>query len=177
MSARLPEFVDPWLLAQRGRVISGEWELAKLPRMTEVLVDTGGEVRFEFEFIKAAKNRARIKGYVRAGLVLECQRCLEMVMLPVDSNLDLIVIQVPAEAESIPEECEPVLAKDGRLRVLDLIEEELLLAIPQVPMHEPGICSMSNSGADEGVQKGDRDESERVNPFAVLSSLKMDRKN
>ncbi|MCP5406614.1 MAG: DUF177 domain-containing protein [Chromatiaceae bacterium] len=177
MSARLPEFVDPWLLAERGRSISGEFELVKLPRMTEVLIDTGGSVCFALNFSKDAKSRVRITGYVRAGLRLECQRCLEVMLLAVDSTLDLVVIQVPAEAERIPPECEPVLVEDGGLRIVDLIEEELLLAIPLVPMHEPGICTMCTSSTDESVQLDASTESGTVNPFAILSQLKTDRKN
>lgn len=174
MLARLPEFVDPCLLADRGRIIAGELELALLPRIAEVLMDAAGKVQFELDFGKDAKSRVRITGFVRAGLNLECQRCLEVMTLPVDSALDLVVIQVPAEAERIPAECEPVLAEDGELRVTDLIEEELLLAIPLVPMHEPENCSMSSAGTSESVRKDNREKSDTVNPFAILSTLKMD---
>ena len=177
MSARLPEFVDPWLLAERGRVIAGELDLVRLPRIAEVLHDGQGVVRFELNFGRDAKNRARITGFVRAGLGLECQRCLETVTLPVDSRLDLVVIQVPAEADRIPEECEPVLVENGGLSVRDLIEDELLLAIPQVPMHAPEFCSMHSSGKDEQEQKGSREQDDTINPFAILSSLKTDKKN
>lgn len=177
MSARLPEFVDPWLLAERGRVIAGELDLARFPRLVEVLSDTKGVVQFELDFGKDERNRVRIKGFVRAGLCLECQRCLELVTLPVDSRLDLVVIEVPAEAERIPETCEPVIAEDGRLSVSDLIEEELLLAIPQIPMHDAEDCSMGRFETIENGQKGSRKESNTVNPFAILSSLKPDRKN
>jgi uncharacterized protein len=172
MSARLPEFVDPWLLAERGGIIAGELELARLPRIAEVLADAAGDVQFELDFGKDAKSRVRITGTVRADLSLECQRCLETMTLPVDSELDLVVIQVPAEAERIPAECEPVLAEDRGLSVAGLIEDELLLAVPMVPMHEPGICSMNNSGTSENAQKGSREESVKVNPFAILSNFK-----
>jgi len=177
MSARLPQFVDPWLLAERGRVIAGELDLVRLPRLAEVLHDGQGVVRFELDFGRDANNRVRITGFVRAGLGLECQRCLETIKLPVDSRLDLVVIQVPAEAERIPEECEPVLIENGGLSVADLIEDELLLAIPQVPMHAPELCSMYRFGKDKQEQKGGREDDDMINPFAILSSLKTDKKN
>ena len=177
MSARLPEIVDPWRLADRGKSIAGQLALAELPRMTEVLMDSGGIVRFELNFSKDAKNRIRINGFVRAGLGLECQRCLELMMLPVDSKLDLVVVEVPAEAERIPDACEPVLAQNGQLRVVDLIEDELLLAIPQVPMHDIKVCSMISSGTNGNEQEDNREETDTVNPFAILSSFKADKKN
>lgn len=177
MSARLPEFVDPWLLADRGRVIGGELDLAGLPRIAELLLDAKGVVRFELNFQKDAKSRVRITGSVQSRLALECQRCLEMMTLPVDARLDLVVIQVPAEAERIPEECEPVVAEDGALRIVDLVEEELLLAIPLVPMHAQEVCSIRTSGGDENEQMGDQEERNTENPFAILSSLKADKQN
>ena len=177
MLARLPETVDPWLLAARSSVIAGEVDLARLPRTVEVLSDRKGVVQFELDFSKDEKNRVRITGYVRTQLGLECQRCLELVLLPVDSKLDLVVIEVPAEAERIPATCEPVIAEDGRLSVLDLIEEELLLAIPQIPMHDAKDCSMDRIETIDDRQKGSRNESETVNPFAILSNLKSDSKN
>ncbi|MCP4283042.1 MAG: hypothetical protein GY792_01100 [Gammaproteobacteria bacterium] len=177
MSARLPEIVDPWRLAERNKVIAGELELASLPRITDALMDSGGIVRFEFNFSRDAKNRTRITGFVRAGLGLECQRCLETMVLAVDSQLDLVVIEVPAEADRIPEECEPFLVEDGGLRVADLIEEELLLAIPLVPMHEREACSMKDANTNDSGRTDDLEKTERVNPFAVLSVLKTDNEN
>ena len=85
--------------------------------------------------------------------------------------------QVPAEAERIPGECEPVLVEDDKLRVLDLVEEELLLAIPLVPMHAKEACSMHASASEEYEYKSDPAEQGTANPFAILSNLKADKKS
>ena len=40
-----------------------------------------------------------------------------------------------ADAADVPAELEPVLAREGRIRAGELVEEELLLALPIVPLH------------------------------------------
>ncbi len=41
----------------------------------------------------------------------------------------------------MPDDLEPVLAEDDRLRLRDLVEEELLLSLPIVPLHaDPKDC-------------------------------------
>ena len=180
MSSRLPEFVDPWRSADQKRHFSGTVELEKLPRLTDVLMSTEGEAVFELIFDRDDKRRSRIKGSVRATMVLQCQRCLEAMLLPVDISLDLAVIEVPEEAERLPEETEPVQVEDGLIRLLDLVEEELILAIPQVPMHAREQCSTESADAMKDAAESSEQESVSEtsdNPFAVLADLKKDLKH
>ncbi|AKH19619.1 YceD family protein [Sedimenticola thiotaurini] len=178
MSSRLPEFIDPRRLASQGGGYSGTVKLADLPRLSEALLDTAGNAGFSLEFYRDNRNRARIKGEVRAELVLECQRCLEALVLPVDAVLDLAVIQVPEEADRLPESVDPVWVEEDTLRLLDLVEDELILAIPQVPRHEPDDCGTGSytPAQEEMVSQGQEDDaSDRPNPFAVLAGLKSDK--
>jgi len=65
------------------------------------------------------------------------------------------VVESVAEQELLPEHYEPVLVEEGRLALLDLVEDELLLAVPQVP-RDPAVKAVdlstdgvvSNSGAE-----------------------------
>ena len=175
MSARPPETVDPWRLAERGNVIAGEIELASLSRLVAVLLDSEGSVQFQLKFSQDQQNRVKIEGFVRAALALECQRCLEKVVLSVDARPELVVIEVPSEADRIPEECEPVLVEDGTLRIQELVEEELLLAIPLVPMHALEDCAMAKSDTAVTERHDDREESGPVSPFSILSRLKLNK--
>ncbi|MEJ1296066.1 MAG: YceD family protein [Candidatus Sedimenticola sp. (ex Thyasira tokunagai)] len=180
MSSRLPDFVDPWRLANLGKQLSGAVGLGELSRLADALVSVEGESLFTLEFYRDEKKRARIKGNVEAELVLECQRCLEPVTLPVDAEVNLAVIEVAAEAELLPDECDPVMVEEGRIQLLDLIEDELLLAIPQVPMHPQGTCpvemeTLFTNGDFEDVQQ--ESATDEANPFAVLAGLKPDKQN
>ncbi|MES9913105.1 MAG: YceD family protein [Candidatus Sedimenticola sp. 4PFRAG1] len=175
MSSRLPEYVDPWRSADQRKHFSGRVEQADLPRLAGILKRIEGDVEFELMFDRDDKRRSRIKGFVRSSLVLECQRCLESMQLDVDSALNLGVIEVPDEAERLPEDMDPVQVEDGLIRLLDLVEDELILASPQVPMHTQQECRIELAdNVDESLVA---DEQESVtehadNPFAVLAGLK-----
>ncbi len=178
MSSRLPEFIDPRRLASQGAGFSGTVELAVLTRLREALKDTTGIARFDLAFYRDNRQRARIKGQVQADLLLECQRCLEPVVLPVNAVLDLAIIRVLEEAEKLPESCDPVWVEEETLRLLDLVEDELILAIPQVPRHEPDACRIDSDGQVNGEtadQELEDDLSDKPNPFAVLAGFKSDK--
>lgn len=179
MSSRLPEYVDPWRLANLGKVFSGEAGLAELPRLAEALSSADGEVLFSLEFYRDEKRRARVKGNVRAELSLTCQRCMGPMKSPVDADMDLVIIEVFEEAEKLPPECDPVLVDDGRIRLMDLLEDELLLAIPHVPMHDEAVCEVKLETLFPDTDEVQEQEStaDESNPFAVLASLKSDKQN
>ncbi len=180
MSSRLPELVDPWRSADQNRSFSGRVELEQLHRLTGALHAVSGEAEFDLVFLRDEQRRPRISGHVRATLSLQCQRCLDELVLPVDAELNLAVIEVAAEAERLPEEVEPVQVEEGMLRLLDIVEDELILAIPQVPMHGPSECDVERAeSAPEPVPADPRhDESDqKENPFSVLAGLRKDSEN
>lgn len=178
MSPRLPDSVDPWRIADSGKRFAGSIPLDQLKRLCEALTRREGEAEFELAFHRDQQRRVLIDGRVKALLSLECQRCLGPMEHRVDSTFHLAVIEVADEVERIPEHCEPVQAEDGEISPLALIEDELLLSIPQVPMHDraecpadPGFFRRESVGSDEV------DEEAPPNPFAVLAALKSDEKN
>ena len=173
MSSRLPEFIDPWHFAEIGKEISGHVELSGFSRLSEVLVDSAGEAEFELRFQKGEKQQVHIAGYVRAELSLECQRCLEPVRMPITTELDVVVVEGYEEAGLLGDEFEPLLAGDKRIRLNEVIEDELLLALPQVPMHQQGECVASFDNAGCSPEQVDEDQGKKKpNPFAVLADLK-----
>lgn len=178
MSSRLPEFIDPRRLASQGGRFSGTVKLGDFPRLSGALMDTTGTAEFSLEFYRDNRKRARIRGQIQADLVLECQRCLGAMVVPVSAVLDLAVVQVPEEAERLPESCDPVWVEEDTLRLLDLVEDELILAIPQVPRHEPDTCRIESNNPTNGEtadQEQEDNASDKPNPFAVLAGFKSDK--
>ena len=173
MSFRLPEFIDPWHFAEIGKELSGQVRITNLPRLKEILMDQEGETEFLLGFHKGENKRVHILGYVKAELKLECQRCLEPVSCSIASEVDVVVVEGYDEAKLLPDEQEPLLAGDKRIRLAEIIEEELLLALPQVPMHQENECKAAYENFDgseeqKGVELGET----KPNPFAVLKDLK-----
>jgi len=170
MSPRLTDFIEPWACAQAGRRFEGELPLAKLSRLGESLVDTDGAIAVELTCGKGEKKRPHIQGRIRAHLRMECQRCLEPVELVIDQEIDLVAVATAAEAELLPEDLEPLIVEDGRVRLQDLVEDELLLALPLIPRHE-GPCGPE---LDQPAPDSDTDSDKvAANPLAkALAELK-----
>ncbi len=179
MSSPLPGHSDPWRLADTGKRFSGVMKLSDLPRLAEALLESQGEVSFDLVFGRDERKRAQIEGHVESELVLECQRCLGKIIQPVMVDFNLAVIEVPEEAERLPDYYEPVQTEDGQISVSDIIEDELILTIPQVPRHDEGACQMSESASallqDDLEATEEAATTDEQNPFAVLAQLKTDK--
>ncbi|MEJ2453603.1 MAG: YceD family protein [Candidatus Thiodiazotropha sp.] len=174
MSQRIPDRLDPWRYADLGKTVSGVFKLDALPRLCRCLSETEGEVHFDLRFERDSERRAVLTGSITADLVLECQRCLEAVSYPVEANVSLAFVEGIEQAGLLPEALDPCLVEDDRLVFKDLIEDELLLLLPQVAMHETGACpaALAAKGEDEPVETENRSDR---NPFAVLADLKRDK--
>ena len=168
MSQHLPDHLDPWRFADLGKRISGSYQLKDLPRLSLCLIDSQGEVSFTLEFFRDRQRRACLRGRVVSELLLQCQRCLDVMRLSVDSEVALAFVESIDEAEGLPDELDPQLVDEGRVSLRDLIEDELLLALPQVSMHPDEACKIRpDSGPGE-----EKPAAVRENPIAVLAELK-----
>jgi uncharacterized protein len=174
MSKRFPDRIDPWRFADLGKEISGELPLDSFSRLSACLLKPAGNVNFRLVFGRDKERRAILNGWLKVVLSLQCQRCLEEVNLPVDIRLSVVFVQGLDEAEVLSEDLDPCLVADDQVQLRDLLEDELLLALPQVAMHEPGACAAPVSGvpSEKPIKSSGQ---ERENPFAVLSELKRDK--
>ncbi len=100
-----------------------------------------------------------------------CQRCLELVTLPIHSESTYAVVKEGANTQSLPKGYDVLELGEDPLDLQALVEEELLLALPIVPAHHPEECQQP-AGADE--PEPSKDEVTRSNPFSVLAQLKRD---
>lgn len=155
--------------ARRG--VEGRLPLSALARLRDSLVDTEGDVRFSLDFAHDALRVPYVELKIDAELPLQCQRSLQRFLFPVSivQRLGLIHFGTgheEAEEAGLPEGYEPLLMpEDGMLHTAELVEDELILAIPVVPL-------MPGTEAMDGDWPADDAEKERVHPFAALSALK-----
>jgi len=176
---RLPVHIDPLRMAETRRLLQGTLALAEMARLGESLQDTQGEVQVSLEFGIDNEGIRFIRGHVQATVSLICQRCLEAMRYPLDSEFLLGLVRSTAEAEKLPSQYEPLVVEDEPLFLRDIIEDELLLALPIVAMHAPEECSADLNVAPQPEQaQEDKDTGATAgnNPFAVLADLKKDRK-
>ncbi len=100
--------------------------------------------------VSAGTKRGRQWSWVRFGwtLRLRCQRCLGEVTWQVDAPIALALVRAASESDrlglvqvhGVADHLDPLSVGDEPISPLDLIEDELLLALPQVPRHQPGDC-------------------------------------
>ena len=152
------------------RSFQGALPIASLRRLAEVLAGTNGEVRYELDFGRDEFGTAYVDVRVQAPLELTCQRSLEPFVLLTGVDARLGLIRSEREESSLPPGCEPLLiAEDGKLNLSDVIEDELLLAVPLVPVNPES--SLPEDVVDPGTEAFVA-EDRADNPFAVLRELK-----
>ena len=142
--------------------------LAELPRLAQ-LAGLAGEVRGRVHFRRTAGIAvAELNFSGTARLV--CQRCLGTMEVGLDAATEVGLIATEADASRVPEELEPVLAPEGRISIGELVEEELLLTLPIVPLHEEAdACHVAPSVAPLAEDAAREPETQK--PFAQLAEL------
>lgn len=109
-----------------------------------------------------------------AVVPLTCQRCMGVVDTPVevDQWYRFVANEDIAMAEDDQSE-EDLLVMEPQFDLLAVLEDELLMALPLVPMHE--VCPVApklRAGASIDGEELAGDLGEKPNPFAVLAQLK-----
>jgi uncharacterized protein len=168
MSPTVNDLLDPWKAAGSNRLIRLEIGLDSFPRLTDLLLDSKGSIRAELEFSFNDARLPSVSGSLKGELTIQCQRCLEAMKIPVDQSLDLSFVRVGQGDQELSEHYDLYEVEDQALRPADMIEDELLLLIPQVPMHTNPECIIETEFGEQIEQQSE----ERENPFAVLASLK-----
>ncbi|WP_286775465.1 YceD family protein [Stutzerimonas kunmingensis] len=167
----IPPHVDPRKLADRAATLAGELQLSQLKRLADSLEDDQGVVRASFAFGRDEQRAAVIRSQLDVEVKMICQRCLEPVVLPIHSECDYAVVNEGASSQHLPKGYDVLEVGEDPLDLLALVEDELLLALPIVPLHDPEICQPP-VGPDE--PEPSEDEVTRSNPFSVLAQLKRD---
>jgi uncharacterized protein len=168
MSDKLPELIDPLMLADRRSVLSGAIKVAALERLSDVVAENDGDVEVDIVFAKQGK-RAVVNGSITATLQLKCQSCLRAMPWPLAITFKLGVVASLQDADRLEVDCEPLLFDGEKLSLSALIEDEILLALPDYPKHEHD-CIEKRSSVDGEYDQ--HNQSKADNPFSVLAKLK-----
>ena len=171
LNAPIPPHVDPRKLADRGATLEGEVSLASLLRLCDPLADNSGSIRAKFSFGRDVQKAVVIRSQIDVEVKMVCQRCLELVVLPIHSECEYAVVKEGTAIELQPKGYDVLEMGEEPLDLLALVEDELLLALPIVPTHNTNFCQQP-AGLDE--PESSEDEVTRSNPFSVLAQLKRD---
>lgn len=153
--------IDGLEFASAGASKQGDWPLNDFPRLRDMLASDAGEVRYSIEGVRDERGRPSLRVRVSGTLQLRCQRCLEAMPFGVHGEETLILAGSVAEIHAEPADAHAAdrVVAGREMPVRDLIEDELILAVPYAPRHES--CSARPSPDAETKQS----------PFAGLRGL------
>jgi uncharacterized protein len=166
-----PRRFDVAAAAAAGSAIGGEWPLEALPRLAEATLAAPPAdrppVRWRAGGLRAALPGAGVKPALdlvaEATVRLECQRCLEPMEVPLAVDRRFFFVEGEDQAAALDADLEEdVLSLEPALDLRELVEDELLLALPLVPRH---------AECPEPLPVRD-DEAPVEHPFAALAALK-----
>ncbi|MCL2075100.1 MAG: YceD family protein [Betaproteobacteria bacterium] len=161
--------MDLWRFAREGGCLEGSIPLSAFLRLEDSLLHTEGEIFFraqgEITGMQSSGKQARLSVSVSGELPLVCQRCLSLVCvtLRIESRLALVDEKNALAKEEMEDETLDFLpvahGKEGHRSLEELVEDEILLALPSAPRHDE--CALPGAK-----------EMEAPHPFAALAACK-----
>lgn len=178
MSSGLPEFLDLARVTRQPLERAGRIRIGKMSRLREMLSDSDSDSDSEVQVHVYAQDdgsgQVVVRGEAQAELTLVCQRCLKPMQQHISADFRLVWVRNEREANAIQDEsCDPLLSAEGRIKLAELIEDELLLALPIAALHEVDRCEAS--APEPETQAVEPEPPAKQNPFAVLEQLKRHR--
>jgi len=158
----LKKISDGFAFARDARVLEGTLAVVNLERLHDLLAEVSGEVDFRLQGYRGERGQPMLHVEANGTLPLACQRCLGAIRfeLDVDSVLELIPEGSELSQDDLEDDTRDFLPVAGELDVAELVEDEILLALPVAPRHER--CDLPGAAG----------AGERINPFAALTGLK-----
>lgn len=172
MSLEYPDFIDPHKAAEGHRSFSGTIPLNRMDRLRPFLARDEGLASFSAQFDRDSLVGVRIQLEVEAALWLECQRSLEPYQEVIKRNTLLGVIDDISKEGLLPEGYEAVLAEHGKVSFQAMVEDELILALPQVPRNPdlPELDTQAGNYTLTGDSTvAENEQQPRQQPFAGLA--------
>jgi uncharacterized protein len=157
--------IDGFEFASAGAIQQGVWPLKDFQRLRDMLASEAGEVTYRVQGTRDERGRPALQVKVEGTLQLRCQRCLEALPFEVKVEDLLVLAATLSEIHAEPADAyAPDRIVAGKeMPVRELIEDELILALPYAPRHE-------------GCAPGAAAREERGNsPFASLRGLMRDK--
>jgi uncharacterized protein len=153
--------IDGLEFARTGSKLQGAWPVAEFVRLRDALRTEDGILQYVLVGVPEERGRPALRLKVDGALQLVCQRCLGALEFPlrIDVLLQLAATQAEVDAEPLAAEGPEQIVAGREMPVRELVEDEVLLAIPLAPRHEG--CGERKARAAAGENS----------PFAALRGL------
>lgn len=136
----LPTEVDHRKLAAARTRLQGTVPVSALTRLAGFLAGDGGEIQVDLLFRKGRKQQPLVIGECRGDVTVVCQTCLEEMPLHLEAGIRSQLVDSDDELQALRQSEDGQVCADDTVMVIDLIEDDLILALPMVPRHAEGEC-------------------------------------
>lgn len=165
--------IDAFTFCRLEEQRSGSILVADLPRLAEECAGTEGSLNWSLTGGKDQLGHPRLILSVTGSVNLNCQRCLTPFAYELDSESVLILAKNEENADEIEALLEDdevdVVVGSKAFNIMDLIEDEALLAIPQSPKH--AVCPDVSLALAKPTAGIDAEVGKKESPFAVLKTI------
>jgi uncharacterized protein len=158
---------------RQGGSLEGRWPLAGMSRLGDSLMGAAGDAVVDWQLtgsllpVTGGESEIWLHLQAQATVSLQCQRCLKSMDEDITVDRRFRFVRTEAEALKLDEVSEDdVLVLEPRLDVGTLLEDELILGLPIVPMH--GVCPEPLRPLRDEAEFDDA----APHPFAALAALR-----
>lgn len=163
--------VDPLRLASESSTFDEYFPVLELPRFSAAIINPKGELHYSFSFSMAEEGYCYIRMQAKADVELVCQRCLNKYSQKISVDYVVKVTKSLSNISHLQEKEDFVVLDEGKIYLKDLLEDELLLALPIVGKHSEEDKNCVLSSEDVKFFSENNFEEKKNNPFDVLKSL------
>jgi len=160
----MPRQLDAIQFARTSGVLDGCTDVALLERVAQEC--SAEPARIDWSIVGQVDDEGAcwLELAIAGSLMLQCQRCLDDVAVGVRSRSRFRLVPAGEDwgDQDLDDDSYEALELEGPLDVRTLIEDEVLLSLPAIALHDQ--CSPPGAGADVDTAK--------PSPFAELGKLK-----
>jgi uncharacterized protein len=181
-----PILIDALSMGRSGEECEYCFRQRHFPRLSGILVSDQPQLDIRLKF-DLHGGKPVIHGTLHGRVDLVCQRCMRPMQIEIDESISLTVGKpeddigaAQIEIENEMSETDDWYADPTRLNVVELVEEQVILALPLVPKHEDEsdcVVVQSNSSKARGKPAkplgidGESTRADTQRPFANLREL------
>ncbi|OAI49999.1 hypothetical protein AYO45_00015 [Gammaproteobacteria bacterium SCGC AG-212-F23] len=162
---QLADIVNPFRLAENRAEMQGVFLAKNMPRFAESLASPDGEIAVDIAFGRDEQGDTFMKGTCKANVQLHCQRCMEPYICEIISRFKFGLVVSEEKADNLAKSYDPLVVIDDELFLKDVIEDELIIHLPIVPMHSEDKCKVRLP-----IETSEQESNN--NPFKVIEILK-----
>ena len=167
---KLPISVDPVRAAQKRLELDARIPKQLMSRLAESTISVHSDINTSFTFDIDRQKLRIFHGKANVAVELICQRCNAPMIYQCEAEFTYCPVHNEEQENNLPDAYEAIYYdENGEVNLHQVVEDELILTLPQIAKHAIEECQQS----EFELTFGEIDEEEqRPNPFEALAQLK-----